>query len=211
MTPDLLRSRHTHRAWAVVAAAVLGPLAGGCCSCGSPCADDIQGQFPQPNGTFVREYMFRQSAKAEQEDFVIYQYEWLFEEPDKLGPFGTSHVQAVARRMQGEPNPVVIQIDDDPQLNELRKSVVVNALLEMGVVDAAQRVYVGAPQAEGLYGDEAERAYNLLISGSGAGQGQGGHGGMGGLGGGLGGFGGGMGGGLGGFGGGLGGFGGGFK
>src|SRR5262245_45321185 len=122
MTPASLRSRHTRRAWAAVAAAVLGSLAGGCCSCGSPCADDIQGQFPQPNGTFVREYMFRQSAKAEQEDFVIYQYEWLFDDPDKLGPFGTSHVQAIARRMQGEANTVIIQIDDDPQLNDQRKS-----------------------------------------------------------------------------------------
>lgn len=203
MTPRL--PRPGRRAWAALAAAALGPAAG-ChtCTSGSPCAEDIQGHFPQPNGTFVKEYQFRQSAKAEAEDFVLFHYEWLFEEPDHLGPFGTGHLEAVARRMQTEDHPVVIQISDDKKLDDLRKAVVVRALTEKGVADADKRVYVGAPQSEGLYGDEAERTYQTLISGGGQGQGGGG-GGIGPGGGGGGGFGGGLGGGGGGIGGGGGG------
>jgi hypothetical protein len=212
MTPRFIRPGR--RAWAALAAAALGPVTGCChsmmcCSSGSPCAEDIQGHYPQPVGTFVKEYQFRQSAKAEAEDFVFFLYEWLYDAPDQLGPFGTGHLEQVARRMQTEDHPVVIQISDDPKLNDLRKAVVVKALTERGVAEAGKRVYVGAPQGEGLYGDEAERAYFQLILGN-AGGGLGGFGsqGFGGQGfGGLGGFGGGLGGGGGGFGG--GGFGGG--
>jgi hypothetical protein len=213
MTPRIIRSGR--RAWAAFAVAALGPVTGCChsmlgCTSGSPCAEDIQGHYPQPLGTFVKEYQYRQSAKAEAEDFVFFLYEWLYEEPDQLGPFGTGHLEQVARRMQTEDHPVVIQISDDPKLNDLRKAIVVKGLTEKGVADAAKRVYVGAPQGEGLYGDEAERAYFQLILGN-AGGGQGGagsqgfgsqgFGGLGGFGGGLGGSGGGAGGG-GGFGGG---------
>jgi hypothetical protein len=197
MTPERIPARPGRRAWKAIAVAALGSAAG-CASIpsGYPCAEDIQGQLPQPNGTYVREYMFRQAAKAEAEDFVVYLYEWLYEEPDHLGPLGTSHIEMVARRMKEESHPVVIQITDDPKLNFARMTVVINALTEMGIVDAAKRVYVGAPQGEGLYGDEAEKAYQQLINpdsgngGQGGGRGGNQGGGSGGGGGGGGGFGG---------------------
>ncbi len=176
MNSQSIRVRFAGRA--AIAFAALAPAGVGChcCSSGSPCAEDIQGHFPQPNGTYVREYQFRQAAKAEQEDFVVYHYEWLYEHPDKLGPMGTGHLESLARRMSLEDNKLVIQIGDDAKLDEMRKAVICAKLTELGVVEAEKRVYVGAPQGEGLYGDEAERAYRQLIQGGnqGSGSGQGG-------------------------------------
>jgi hypothetical protein len=215
MTPHTYRSRAARRAaHAAIAAAWFG--AAGCASVpsGYPCAEDITGQFPQPNGTYARMYMYRQAVKAEAEDFVLYHYEWLHDDPDRLGPFGTKHVHAIAKRLATDPFPVVIEHSEDPQLDALRKAVVIFELTKLGVTDAAVRVYVGPYQAEGLYGDEAPEAYRFLISGgdlNGSGRGGGGFGGS--YGAGFGGFGG-MTGGFGGFGGmtgGFGGFGGGFR
>jgi hypothetical protein len=198
------RARVSRRPWAALATASL-VLATGCASLpsGSPCAEDIQGQFPLPNGTFVREYNSRQVLKAQEESFVIYHYEWLFEKPDVLGPFGAVHVRGIAARLPTDARNVYIQASADPLLDQVRMTVIINALTEMGVADAATRVYVGPSRAEGLYGDEAERAYQQLIFGASSGAGGSlGNTGLGGLGGPVG--------GLGGFGAGLGGIGGGF-
>jgi hypothetical protein len=209
MTPEPIPTRPGRCAWKALAVAALGSAAG-CASIpsGYPCAENIQGKLPQPNGTYVREYMFRQTAKAEAEDFVIFLLEWLHEEPDKLGPLGTSHVEMIARRMKEESHPVVVQISDDPKLDFARMTVLINSLTEMGIADAAKRVYVGAPQSDGLYGDEAGQAHQQLINpdrGNGNGNQGGGRGNQGGgtsgLFGGF--FGGGFGGGLGGMGGGI--------
>ncbi|MCE9530044.1 MAG: hypothetical protein K8T89_02730 [Planctomycetes bacterium] len=156
-----------------------------------PCADIPKGAIPQPVGTYAREFMFRQASKAEADDFVMYLYE--FEENSaQLGPFGRKHLVNIARRLPDAPFNVLIESGADPRLDEERQLAIVTLLAQAGIADPTNRVRVGYPSAEGLYGDEAPAIYGELVSGnSGAregvgGAGFGGYGGRGGYGGGLG-------------------------
>ena len=85
-------------------------------------------------------------------------------------------------------------------MNEHRRQAVIALLVEHGVSDAEERVFVAMLDRVGVHGIEAPRIYNQLLQGGGGqrgGQGgSGGSGGSGGFGGGGGGFGGGGGGGL---------------
>src|SRR5437588_340366 len=58
-----------------------------------------------------------------------------------------------------------------------RRLSIVNQLLAHGIADAQQRVIVGYPQAEGLYGDEAARIFTQHYLGTGGAGGFGGYGG----------------------------------
>jgi hypothetical protein len=178
------------------------------CKCGSNwtidnCAVIEKGALPEQNGVFVREYQYRQTTKAERDDFVIYNQEWYLNGKE-LGPFGQYHLDQIIQRLPRVPFPVVVQLDPDPDLNKARWEVIVAALGKAGIPMPETRVFIGRPEAEGLYGDEAPRIYGQMISspsyGHGGGYGYGtGFGGFGASGS-LGGFGGGFG-GLGGFGG----------
>jgi hypothetical protein len=173
------------------------------------CSDIPQGAIPQPVGTYVNMYLNREAGKAESDDFVIYYNEWNDEQP-VLGPFGAEHIRRIASRLPYVPFPVIVQPEPDKQvLNSVRRQAVIDVLVAAGINDAANRVFLDRPAAEGLFGEEAERIYPQLIRGGFGGFGGGGGygalgfgGGMGGFGGGFGGFGGG--GGFGGFGGGFG-------
>lgn len=178
-------------------------------TCNRPGCEEVEkGAIPQPVGTFTRRDYAKQTEKGAADAFVIYYNEWL-DGQTVLGPFGADHLVRIVSCVGSTSYPVVIQKDpDQPRLAEERRRVVINELLRAGVVDAAARVVVDRPAAEGLFGVEAERIYPQLIRGSFNGNGFGGGGG------GLNGFGGGGfgGGGFGGFGGGgfgAGGFGGG--
>jgi hypothetical protein len=175
------------------------------------CPTIPQGAMPAPNGSFVRQWQERQIAKADMDHFVIYRHEW-HADGFAPGPYGRHHLDQIARRLPSVAFPVVIQPDPNDRVNAIRRQEVINFLLAHGVSDAAERVIVGFPQAEGLYGDETPRIYSRIIRGIGIGGGVGGFGGgaIGGYGGFGGGFGGGVGGGIGGGFGGMGGFGGGF-
>lgn len=141
------------------------------------------GSIPAPSGTYMRQWMARQATKASMDMFVIYGYEW-FEGGLTLGPFGYRHVAEIARRLACVPFPVVIQPDQRPQQNETRRQLIIQYLAMNGVPNAAERVIVAFPRAEGLYGEEAARIYYSMIGQSAAGGGYGGAGfGTGGLGG----------------------------
>jgi hypothetical protein len=168
-----------------------------------PHADIPKGAIPQPVGTLTGAFLNRQADKAECDDFILYYNEWQ-EGTNQFGPHGASHMEQIAQRLASVTFPVVIQPVGDPVLNKLRRQTVVDILVQAHYLDANDRVVIAHSNAEGLFGDEAERIYPAMISGAGRGGG-GGFGGGGFGGGGLGG--GGLGGGLGGggFGGGLGG------
>jgi hypothetical protein len=193
------------------------------------CADIPKGAIPTHPGTYVNAYLNKSADKAELDDFVLYYNEFKDSEP-VLGPFGRRHLAQIIARLPTVPFPVVIQPtpdhlkatntpyhpedkDIDPrQLDQARRKAVVDLLCQAKIPNAEERVVVGIPTAEGLFGEEGERIYPMMLQNQlgGFGGGFGAYGGLGGFGGGfggLGGFGGGFGGG---FLGGLGGFGGGF-
>lgn len=191
----------------------------GCDECERPC-DICYSAEPQPVGTSVRMHRKVQEQYAAQSDFVIHQHEW-YQGGLSLGPGGRRHVATLAKRMEFERYPVVIEpiapdlkvspnideaVDVAKQTDEARRTVVVQRLHQAGVEDADSRVVINRPHAEGLRGDEAARVFGNLNRGGGRGGFGGGggsnFGGGGGGGGGLG-AGGGLGGGGGGFGGGF--------
>jgi hypothetical protein len=128
------------------------------------CQTIPKGAIPQPYGWFVHGWENAQCAKAEADDFVIYKHEW-FKGGTELGPYGTYHIQQILKRLPGVPFPVLIQFQtQDPAKNEMRRMVIVNYLAQAGVPDPDTRVVLGYPEAEGLYGDEATRIYQQMIS-----------------------------------------------
>jgi hypothetical protein len=149
-------------------------------------AEIPKGAMPSENGAFAHEFMYRQAAKAERDDFVMYEYEFRLDTAE-LGPFGRQHLATIYKRLEAEaPFGILIQASDEPKLDEARAKTVVDILAQLGVPDPGSVVRVGIPAAEGLYGEEAQRAFGRLLQGN---QGFGGVGGFGSGFGGLGGFG----------------------
>jgi uncharacterized membrane protein YgcG len=211
--------------------ASLGLALGGCankCGCPrdtqcdhSPCA------IASPPGTYTRQHLGLEHAKARANNFVIYQHEW-FDGGDRLGPGGHEHVRKIVAELPKQVHPIVVErqqvmpdergetidqaIARTEQLDQARRTSVVEALSKAGVPDADGLVIVGNASSEDLYADEApqifyQRFLNSGLFGGGlGGQGAGGVGGAGVGGGGFGGggFGGGYGGGGAGMGGGMG-------
>lgn len=176
-------------------------LAAGCRQhggCGPDrCADMPPGAMPAAMGTYACQWQNAQTARGEEDDFVVYQYEWLGGGV-QLGPDGRRHAALIAARLPEVPFAVVIAASGNEELDQQRRLAMVEHLASHGLGEADGRVVVGYPEAEGLYGAEAERLGDQWLLGRGAGRqggilGGGGFGGYGGGGFGLGGFGGGMG------------------
>jgi len=126
------------------------------------CATIPAGAIPQPLGTHTNELLSRQVKKAEMDQFVIYLYEWQGDSPN-FGPFGSRHIERIAGRLPQATFPVVIEPDCDRGINEARRLTVIAYLEQKGIATASEVVRIGYPQAEGLYGDEAERIYRQLL------------------------------------------------
>jgi hypothetical protein len=130
------------------------------------------GAIPLPPGSHVHSIFDAQCAKAEADDFVFYKHEWYLGGRE-LGPYGRYHLNEVTKRLRKVPFPVVIQPTADRELNEIRRQLIVQYLKLNDIPDAELRVLVAFPEAEGLFGEEAERIYILTV---GAGRGGGAYG-----------------------------------
>ena len=119
---------------------------------------------------------------ADQDDFVIYLHEW-YENGSELGPYGRYHLNEIVKRLPKAPWPVLVQICWNEELNQTRRQMIVAALGMKGIPDPDQRVIVGFPKAEGLYGTEGMLIWMRTwagLGGFGFGGGMGGGGGGGG-------------------------------
>lgn len=127
--------------------------------------------IPAPLGTSVRGWQEAQATLAAQDAFVIYLHEWYTAK--ELGPYGRYHLDRIAERVSSVPFPVLIQpdINNNNAFNEARRKLVIAFLTAKGVTDAPQRVIIGFPIAEGLFGDEAPRVYLPIVGGAGGGGG----------------------------------------
>ena len=152
--------------WLLASSVLPGFLATGCHApsrtCFDKCASIIPGSLPNPNGTFMRQFQLVQTNKAEMDDFVVYLHEW-YMGGKELGPYGEYHIAQMAQRMPFVPFPVLIQVCPDPVLNECRRRLVIEKLGSAGIMDAATRVQLGRPEAEGLNGPESFRVYQGLL------------------------------------------------
>lgn len=135
--------------------------------CVAPCNDIPPGAIPQPSGTYACQWIHAEMARAEQDYFVIYNYEWSAD-PVKLSPFGEEHVGRLAQRIDRTPYPIVIEPSPDDRVNAARQAEIVAALAKRQVAIGPDRVVLGRSEAEGLYGEEAPGiAATMLSSGSG--------------------------------------------
>lgn len=161
---------------------------------GDPCADIPCGAVPAPAGTYRDQWHADQSARADRDSFVFYQYEWLGES-DQLSPFGERHLERAVLRAAHCPQPLVVQRSGDPELDQRRVAAIQAVLTDHDPAWRDYPVVVSRPEAEPLYGFESPR---VLRGFTGRGTGGTGRGmsGMGGIGGGMGGTSGGMGGGV---------------
>lgn len=147
--------------------ALFGPVLAGCHlldKCGT-CVDGhkLPATYPPPPGEYVRTIFESQAELAEEDDFVIYEHEWVGDTA-ALAPFGTYHLDQIAGRFGEVPFPVLIQIHPDLALNQARRDFVINYLTTIGYTDAPERVVVGFPKAEGLPGEQAVPIYYQYIT-----------------------------------------------
>jgi uncharacterized membrane protein YgcG len=152
---------------------LLALAACGCQSGQKPCNDITPGAIPQPNGTYACQWIHAETARADQDNFVVYQYEWSAD-ATKLTQFGLEHVARIAQGLSQTAYPVVIERSADQRLDEIRRMAVLEALANCHVPIVPDRVVLARPEAEGLYGDEAAGvAGRMLRNGVSGGQGGG--------------------------------------
>lgn len=154
-----------------------------------------------PLGSTVRAHYEQMQTNAEAVDFIINDVEFV-RESAVLTPNGRDHILEIAARMPSTPFPVIVERtrnNADPELDAIRRDLVVQVLSDLGTPDANSRVFIATPYGPGFTGREAVRTYYQHVYSGGGGFNQFGNGGFGGGGyGGGGGFGGGGGGGFGG-------------
>lgn len=129
-------------------------------------------------------------TNGEAADFVMYRNEFV-DNSSELSPYGRDHIAEIAARMPSTPFPVIVQRswnNADPELDQVRRDIVVRVLTDLGNQDANQRVVVSQPYSNGINSMEAEQDYgqfrrirgngNSGFSGGGGGGGSGGGGGF---------------------------------
>jgi hypothetical protein len=128
------------------------------------CADIPKGAIPPPAGNYNCQWQTEQKGRANRDKNVVFHYEWLAG-GDHLGPDGRRHLERIAKLPETGLSPIIIESSDDPALDETRRKALVQVLAKLGAPDGDQRVIIGSPEAEGLYGPEAVRTGNRFLGG----------------------------------------------
>lgn len=148
----------TLASWNALAIAI---VVGSGCSCRNvlarreACAEP-KGAIPSPVGTSACRWQVAQAAAADQDQFTVYQNEWL-DGGDQLGPAGMNHVRRIAGELPQSPLPTIVEPSGNSELDARRIESVTQLLAQWGVGDAGSRVVVASPAAEPLYGVNAPR------------------------------------------------------
>src|SRR5581483_3212403 len=127
---------------------------------------------PKPLGTVSDPVWQQQEANAEASDFVLYEHEWVGN-TIQLNAAGVDHIKQIAARAADVPFPVLVErssmspkpgtvnqfpVHGDEDLDVQRRTLVVQALAQMGVADAESRVVISPALAPGFFEFEGERA-----------------------------------------------------
>ena len=136
--PSLRNNPWTSALWSVLLALAIS----GCQSGHKACEDIPPGAIPQPNGTYLCQWNHAEMARADRDNFVIYQYEWSAD-PTKLTQFGQDHLVRIAQGLPQVCFPVLIERSPDQHLDELRRMAVLEALANCHVPIVPERVVIG--------------------------------------------------------------------
>lgn len=150
---------------------------------------------PAPLGTISDSIWQTQEANAEASDFVVYEHEWEGNSA-VLNDDGKSHVKRIATRAIEQNYPIVVErssrtrrpdtqyqypVHNDRELDAVRRSLIVEALVVLGVDDADSRVVVGHELSAGFFSRESQQAVTSGLLQTGGNGGSGGVGGGGGF------------------------------
>ena len=139
----------SHRgAWRSVALAAMPDRHAGTCN------DITPGAIPQPNGTYACQWIHAEAARADQDKFVIYQYEWYGgrheTDPVWAGARGADRPRALPSALSGRDRARL-----PPASGRVSAYGRLGSAGELQCPDRPDRVIFGRSEAEGLYGQEA--------------------------------------------------------
>lgn len=132
-----------------------------------------------PLGTISDSVWFAQEHRGEASEFVMYGHQFGLRS-ERLTLDGEDHIKQIANRLSnGSDSPVVVErsmngisfgrfkypVNPDPELDNLRRGVVVAALVELGIADAEELVVVAPAFATPANGQEAESAFYRTLGG----------------------------------------------
>jgi hypothetical protein len=139
------------------AAAICGVVAG-CCSPGFFAKKSLSVPDTMPLGSISRAHWHMMETNGEAADFVIH-YNEFTDNSSELTPYGRDHIAEIAARMSSSPFPVIVQRtlnNADPELDQVRRDLVVRVLTDLGNPDADQRTVVSQPYGNGINSMEGE-------------------------------------------------------
>lgn len=125
-----------------------------------------------PLGSTVRDHYHQMEMNGEASDFILHRHEFV-RNTAELNSTGKDHVMEIAARMRSNPFPVLVERSEnnsDPELDQLRRNIVTQILIDFGNSDAATRCIVATPYNKHLNGMEAEPDWYRWIGIRGGGQ-----------------------------------------
>jgi len=117
-----------------------------------------------PLGAVSRAHWHMMETNGEASDFVIHRNEFV-DNSSELTPYGRDHIAEIAARMPSAPFPVLVQRsinNADPELDQIRRDVVVRVLTDLGNPDASQRTVVSQPYSNGINSMEGEQDHGIF-------------------------------------------------
>lgn len=158
-----------------------------CCRTDDFCVDAV----PAKPGTYVNGWNDAMRCAARDVDFVIHRNSW-FNGGVEPGPQAVEDLQKFGELLQAGDDHLIVEVEPvqplyeetlaqasarTEQINQTRYDVVVAALTDAGVADAASRVHLSSLEPVGSRGIEAPRVFQQLFFGGNRNGGQGGLGG----------------------------------
>jgi hypothetical protein len=147
-------------------ACLLLATAGLCCGCGwgGPCRCGVPDRYPL--GSVNRAHYQTMEANGEAADFILHRHEFVAETTE-LTPDGKDHILEIAARARSAPFPVLVERSENnakPALDEQRRAIIAQTLVEHGVADAPERTIVAPAYGKGLTAQEAEADHNQFLN-----------------------------------------------
>lgn len=143
----------------LLAVVVIG-LTGCCCDrCGNwswfhTCADFPCGAIAQPLGSYTCSWQKSQAELANQENLVFFRREWVGDSLE-LSQGGKRHLGEVLPAVVEAGQVLIVEETENSDLDNRRREHLVMVLAKMEVQEPDQRVVIGYPIGEGMYGFNA--------------------------------------------------------
>lgn len=118
-----------------------------------------------PLGSTVRNHWHQQEMNGEADDFILHRHEFV-NNTAELNCAGKDHIMEIEARMRSAPFPVLIERSEhnsDPEIDQLRRTIVAQILSDHGNPDAMHRVLVAPAYNKHMNGMEAEPIFNRFI------------------------------------------------